>query len=561
MRLSRSLLNFPAKRYLNQQMWRRSFATAVKAPPKRRVPGARTGLVLVTAVGGLVLYDTQFNSSAFTRTARSIGVLATIALDYKINFNEHTDIGQLHLRNADRLFNLLITNKGLYIKIGQALALQATMFPPVFQEKFAKLFDNAPQDTKAQIQKTFHEEFNVGTEDIFSSFDLECIASASIAQVHKAQLKTGEWVAVKIQHSEIQRQIYWDLATYKLVMKCYGWFFDLPLGEISAFIASRMETETNFYTEQKNAETTKSFLEKDYSLRGHVYIPKSYPEFSTKRVLVCEWIDGIPLAKIEELKREGYDTTGALNKIMLFFSKQIFEWGCIHCDPHPGNLMLRRHNGKEQVVVIDHGLYAYETPEFRAQNSRLWRSMFILDHQAVRDVITGWGIGTVDMFASMTMMRPYKSKQVQVQSDYEMQKSMVRIFQTMIKDIDKMPLVLILVGRANTILQGCNRMYGSPVNRIKIMAYQASKSFSDLDATADQNRTWIVRKVLALVNHAKFQFAVLVMDAAFHLVRIRQFFSSSDSTELGMEAVIERQMMNNANSMGLKMKPGVMFSG
>lgn len=548
----------------------RNFATKVSSPSTASPKSSRwwrRSLILGAVGGSIYAYDNQFNSSALTRTLRSGYILSLIAVDYKLNFKEDRDIEKLHERNANRLYSLLIKNKGLYIKIGQALALQAAAFPPAYQNKFAILFDNAPQDPIAQIQKTFNEEFGVSTEEMFESFDNNCIASASVAQVHKAQLKSGEWVAVKIQHSELQDQVYCDLLIYKLFMRVYGYAFELPLGEISSFIASRMEKETDFVTELENAETSRRFLDADSSLNKVVYIPRNYPEYTTKRVMISEWIDGIPLGKKDLFESQGFSASWTLDIMIRFFSKQIFEWGCVHCDPHPGNIMLRKHEGKDQVVIIDHGLYVYETPEFRAQNSLLWKSLFVLDNEAVKNVIIGWGIGSVDMFASMTMMRPYDSRKVpeiSTKSDYQMQQEMLDNFKNFIKDINKMPLELVLIGRANSILQGTNRMYGSPVNRIKIMAYQASKSLSELHASANDNanRTWIVRKFLALVSHAKFQVAVLVMDTAFNIVRLRQFFSpSSSANELGMEAVIERQMIRGAKSMGVELNTNSMFSG
>lgn len=541
----------------------RAFASARSSPGTSRSRWWRRGLVLGSLGGGFYVYDTYFNACAFQRTARSLGVIGLIALDYKLNFRASMNIEQLHYRNAERLFDLLITNKGLYIKIGQALALQASVFPPVFQKKFQMLFDNAPQDTQEQIKKTFYEEFGIHAEDLFESFDPECIASASVAQVHKAQLKSGEWVAVKIQHADIHKQVYWDLRTYKLIMKALGWFFELPLHEVSSFVASRMETETNFLTELSNGEATRSFLEKDSQLRNSVYIPINYPALSTKRVLVSEWIDGTPFGKVNLVKSE-FSPNWALDVIMKFFAKQIFDWGCVHCDPHPGNILLRRHNGRNQVVMLDHGLYAYETPKFREENSRLWKSLFILDHSAVREVIKGWGIGSVDMFASMTVMRPYDSGEIVVKdkSDFEVQQQMLATFKNMIQDIDRIPMVITLIGRCSNILQGCNRMYGSPVNRIKIMAYQASKSYSKLHSAADTSHTWLARQLYAWVDHARFQLAVFMMDVAFVMVRIRQLFaSSSRANDLGMESILERQMTRNAKSMGIEMASNPMFEG
>lgn len=532
----------------------RSFATAGPNPPKRGKWARRT-LILGSAGVAAYLYDTTFNASAFTRTLRSFGTVGLIALDYKLNFNAESDIDALHNRNAERLFSLLVTNKGLYIKSGQALALQATAFPPVYQQKFMTLFDNAPQDTREQIQKTFYEEFGVTTDEVFASFDVDCIASASVAQVHKAQLKTGEWVAVKVQHADIQKQVYWDLETYKTLMTFLGWFFELPLREISTFVASRMETETDFISELNNGETARKSLETS-SLKDVVYIPQNYSGLSTKRVLVSEWIDGVPFGKKDLVVSSGFSPKWALRTINEFFAFQIFEWGAVHCDPHPGNILLRKFKGRDQVVLLDHGLYAMESPQFREKNGLLWKSLFILDRPKVREVIEGWGIGAVDMFASMTIMKPYDSSgaPVEEKTDFELQQEMLETFKTVIKDINQMPLVITLIGRCLNLLQGINRMYGSPVNRIKIFAHQASKSYSELHAEQDLSVSWPRRKLRAWLDHVRFQLAVFLMDAAFVVVRVRQILSgASRQVEMGMEAVLERQMQRSAESMGFKM--------
>jgi aarF domain-containing kinase len=152
------------------------------------------------------------------------------AADYKINFRPEPffggDITDLHLRNAQRLFNLLYSNGGLYLKIGQAIAMQSAVLPPEFQKMFARLFDDAPQNDWKDVEKVIRDDFGGRSpEDVFGvSFSNEpgkgvmekkARASASVAQVHWARLADGREVAIKVQKREIAHQVGWDLWAFK----------------------------------------------------------------------------------------------------------------------------------------------------------------------------------------------------------------------------------------------------------------------------------------------------------------------------------------------------------
>lgn len=116
-------------------------------------------------------------------------------------------IEELHKRVAGRIMDLISANGGLYIKLGQALAMQAAVLPPAYGEAFSTLFDEAPQISYDDVIAVFQRDFGKRPEDLFDSFETEARASASIASVFKARLKTGEWVAVKVQKPEIEKQV------------------------------------------------------------------------------------------------------------------------------------------------------------------------------------------------------------------------------------------------------------------------------------------------------------------------------------------------------------------
>ena len=177
----------------------------------------------------LIVLDKKYYASALTRSARTFGLGLVVALDYKINFRPHpplaASIPALHARNAERFAGLLGTNGGLYLKIGQAIAMQSAVLPPEFQKMFAKMFDDAPQNSWEDVERVIREDFGKSPEEVFGvsfSGDSEkgvmertARASASVAQVHWARLPSGEEVAIKVQKREIDQQVGWDLWAFK----------------------------------------------------------------------------------------------------------------------------------------------------------------------------------------------------------------------------------------------------------------------------------------------------------------------------------------------------------
>lgn len=170
-------------------------------------------LAVLTVIGGGVYLWDYLNAKVLTRTLRTGWVGVCLAVDYKMNFTPEKadDIASLHERAAKRMYHVIRENGGLYIKIGQTIAMQSTVLPEAYGRIFSTLFDEAPQVPWSEVEKLFFEEFGKSPDDVFASIDHVAKASASIAQVHQATLKSGERVAVKIQKPDIQKQVGWDL--------------------------------------------------------------------------------------------------------------------------------------------------------------------------------------------------------------------------------------------------------------------------------------------------------------------------------------------------------------
>ncbi|KAK7894788.1 hypothetical protein LTR67_005527 [Exophiala xenobiotica] len=632
----------PQRRAFSQSVFRTAFAPPTPASLGKAVPAKQfkrtrkwlRRLVYVSSFGALAyVVDKKYYASSLTRCTRTFALGLTAALDYKINFRENPpfaeDVGEVHARNAAKLFHLLRTNGGLYLKIGQAIAMQTAILPPEFQKMFAKMFDDAPQNDWAQVRQVIMEDFGGRTpEEVFGiSFDgdpeagameRKARASASVAQVHWARLKDGREVAIKIQKQEIAQQVGWDLWAFKVVTKIYTWWFDIPLYTLVPYITERLLLECDFQNEAENSKRMAEFVKGEPRLRDRVYIPKVYDELTTKRVMTAEWIEGVrlwdkdaltmpwkggwrtgspgshgtpldppqtPITTLqqrarsydEELKPDrnywrGQDGKGGLGlnlkEVMTtmvdLFSAQMFLWGYVHCDPHPGNIFVRRlPNGRSELVLIDHGLYIHMSPKFRHQYSLFWKSLMTFDNKTLKEVVSSWGVNNAEIFASATLMRPYEggdhsvtnrikgiSEADKKKRQFEMQQAMRKGIKEILGDEDKWPRELIFIGRNMRIVQGNNQYLGSPVNRIKITGNWASRALAE-DRTLTFSERW-----KNFGSHLIFKIVLLATDAYFWYSKFKQALGRGK----GMDDDMEQQMRKMAKDYGIEMNHSV-FEG
>lgn len=247
------------------------------------------------------------------------------------------------------------------------------------------------------------------------------------------------------------------------------------------------------------------------------------------------------------------------------FSAQMFLWGLVHCDPHPGNIFVRRlPSGQPEIVLIDHGLYIHMNPAFRHQYALFWKSLLAFDNAAIADIVRSWGINNPDIFASATLMRPYtggdnstleelrrggRGKDEQERA-FEMQVRAREGVKQILGDETKWPRELIFIGRNLRIVQGNNQFLGSPVNRIKITGLWASRALAESRdlVWGERWRNW--------VKHLRFRLVLLGSDVLFLWSRVRQVLGVGR----GMEEDIEERMRVMAKEFGVELNHGV-FEG
>ena len=257
------------------------------------------------------------------------------------------------LSRAERL-RLLFEELGpTFIKFAQILSTRPDIIPADVIKELEKLQDEVPPFPCAEAREMIENELGDSIDNVFSSFDETPLASASIAQVHKAVLHDGEVVAVKIQRPglkkiiEIDLEIMLHLATL-MEKNIEEISFQKPTRIIEEF-ARTLERELDFSKEAANMERVSAQFLNDRT----IYIPRVYSDYSTTRVLTMEYIDGIKVSEKEKLETAGLDPKIITARGADFVMKQVFEFGFFHADPHPGNVFVLPDN---VICPIDFGM-------------------------------------------------------------------------------------------------------------------------------------------------------------------------------------------------------------
>lgn len=553
-------MNFGSSRFLSAALRCQSRQLSNNSKGKQQTKSHSRQLgkfVLGGILTGLGVYAVDvINDKVISRSFRATRALLWVAYQYSYNFSSYSSVHDLHDVAAEELLNMIEMNKGLYIKLGQAIANQGTLFPIEYQRRFNRLYDNAPIDNWHDIDKLLKRNLGPDYEtQVFELIEHTPIASASIAQVHRAVLKVRNDsdgsldrvnVAVKVQHPYVENQINVDLLVYRLITKVYERIFDIPMAFFSKYVSQQLEKETDFVNEQRNTEKLQYLLENDTSkskyLKG-VKVPRVY--LSTRQILIGEWIDGVSLSDKERLIEEGYDLSLLMKQYLQSLAKQIFDYGFIHSDPHPGNMIARFNSRNQQeLVILDHGLYIDLPTKFRSEYSHLFESIFQFNRNGIKDIADRWGVGNVEVFATLVQLRPIKMEGKLDGASDENINSLLRDF---LDDKSKFPLELIFISRTMRMMQNLNQSFGSPVNRISILTRELVNAI--LKDTAS-NQSWF----LQYLKFLPIKIAFVLNDIAFFFIRVRQVLLGDryGGRKIGLEDYLETYMKNTAKSVGIE---------
>ncbi|GAB4143306.1 MAG: AarF/ABC1/UbiB kinase family protein [Cyanobacteria bacterium J069] len=285
---------------------------------------------------------------------RTIGILFPFVL-FALGLWWDKQLGRIEQnqrRRAESLRDTLTHLGPAYIKIGQALSTRPDLVPPIYLEELTRLQDQLPPFPNEVAFQFIEEELGDRPENIYAELTADPIAAASLGQVYKGKLKTGETVAVKVQRPGLAERITLDLYILRQVSQWATNTFKRIRSDLVGIMdefGARIFEEMDYTQEGRNAERFSQL----YGAIPDIYVPHIYWEYTAQRVLTMEWIEGTKLTKPVELAAQGIDAAYLVELGVQCSLRQLLEHGFFHADPHPGNLLATR-DGK--LAYLDFGM-------------------------------------------------------------------------------------------------------------------------------------------------------------------------------------------------------------
>lgn len=239
-----------------------------------------------------------------------------------------------------------------FVKLGQVLSTRPDLVGVDLADELQNLQSNMPADPPDKVCALIEAELGKPLTALFADFEPTALASASIGQVHRAKLPSGEPVAVKVQHPDIQKKIAVDLdilAGLALLAERIPEFRNYRPRAIALEFQRTMKRELDFRRELRNIEQFAANFRDDATVR----IPQAYPALSSARVLTMEWIDGVKFSDLPRNPPPGCDHREVARRGANLYLEMIFGQGFYHADPHPGNVVLLKDN---VIGLLDFGM-------------------------------------------------------------------------------------------------------------------------------------------------------------------------------------------------------------
>lgn len=374
-----------------------------------------------------------------------------------------------------------------YIKLGQIMSLHSDILPKEYCDELMKLNSDVTPMPFETVKEVIEDSYGMGWNEIFAQIDETPLGSASIAQVHRARLHTGEDVIVKVQRKGVYELMSRDISLLKRAAHL------MPIRGIKNIVDPEMVLEELWSTAQeemdflKEASNMEEFARDNADIR-YVDCPKLYREYTTAKVLVMEYIDGFSIDDMDALQAGGYEPEEVGRKYVNSFIKQVMEDGFFHADPHPGNVKIRggkivwidmgmmgRLNDKERRIMVRgvEGIARHDIPEivsaileFGSYRGRPDRAKLYTD---IRDFLDGFG--------GMSM------------GDVNVPEVMQTLLDIMKKNHIALPHGVTMLVRGMTHVEGVLTVISPDVNMIEIAAgRELERKMEDFDWRGELER-------------------------------------------------------------------------
>jgi aarF domain-containing kinase len=369
------------------------------------------------------------------------------------------------LRAAQALNRTAIRLEGLIIKACQFIATRADVLPDEWVSTLSGLHDRVPPRPFAMIRQQIERELRRPLEAVYAEFDPAPLASASLAQVHRARLHDGRRCAVKVQYPGIDGIVRADLRSMTIVLRWLAMLerdFDYRILMREALKYIPMELD--FDHEADNSET----MRRNFAADSDVMVPEVYREFTTRRVLTMELAEGIKVTDVDALERAGISKHAVAQKLIEIFCDQVLRDGFFHADPHPGNILVQP---GPRIVLLDFGLAKDFPPAFRDGIVRLTFSILTSNRDGIAAAFAELGFRTRNgnpdtllAFADAFLGSTIKSKKAYADKDMveKFSEELPRAIRA--NPVVEVPADVLLVGRMMGLLSGLGKTLDSQVD-------------------------------------------------------------------------------------------------
>ena len=379
-----------------------------------------------------------------------------------------------HRRGAGRVLDAAAALGGTLIKAAQFASSRPDRLPVAYVETLSELQDRVPPQPWAVIEGAVSREIGRPVSEAFAEFDPEPVASASIAQVHRARLADGRRVAVKVQYPGIASLIEADLSALEGIFTAISRLEpSVNLQPILDYLRWTLPMELDFRREAEAIRNLRDAL----SHREDVLVPEVVEGMNTERLLVMEFVEGVKITDREGLSNAGLDPQRVAELLVGVYAEQLFQRGVFHADPHPGNLFVQPGENGPVLVLLDHGLTVTVLPDLIEAMKEAIEALTGGDFDALTGALQKAGLEIspdLDLDTLLGLVGVLFGSDPSGEEDGDGEGTDLPQFGLKLgASIGHIPNDLLLVGRAIGLLDGITRQLDPDVDTIEIVARYA----------------------------------------------------------------------------------------